>query len=116
MKGVEITPIRVMHFMLPILGYRIGNMAYITDMLTMPETELSKLCNLDVLIVNALRQTKHISHQTLDEALALINKLKPKQAYLTHMSHHMGLHAEVASLLPENVTMAYDGLEIYCSD
>ncbi len=115
-KGVEITPIRVMHFRLPILGYRIGKMAYITDMLTMPETELSKLHGLDVLIVNALRQTKHISHQTLDDALALIDRLRPKHAYLTHMSHHMGLHAEVSDLLPENVTMAYDGLEVHCSD
>ncbi len=115
-EGVEIIPIRVMHYRLPILGYRIGNMAYITDMLTIPEAELPKLENLDVLIVNALRRTRHISHQTLDDALALIERLTPKQAYLTHMSHHMGLHAEVSTLLPENVTMAYDGLEVYLPD
>lgn len=115
-EGVEIIPIRVMHYRLPILGYRIGKMAYITDMLTIGEPELSKLENLDVLIVNALRRTRHISHQTLDDALALIERLTPKQAYLTHMSHHMGLHAEVSSLLPESVTMAYDGLEISLPD
>lgn len=115
-EGIKIIPIRVMHYKLPILGYRIGRMAYITDMLTIPETELFKLEDLDVLIINALRRTKHISHQTLEDALMLINTVNPKHAYLTHMSHHMGLHADVAALLPENVTMAYDGLEIYCPD
>lgn len=115
-EGLKIIPIRVMHYKLPILGYRMGKTAYITDMLTLPEQEAYKLEGLEILIVNALRREKHLSHQTLDDALALIDRFKPKRAYLTHMSHHMGLHADILPLLPENVVMAYDGLEVSCPD
>lgn len=108
----KIEPIRVMHYNLPIFGYRLNNVAYITDMLTISDTELEKLQSLDVLIINALRHTEHISHQTLNDALKIIQKVLPKKAYLIHMSHHMGLHDEVSKLLPENVYFAYDGLEI----
>lgn len=108
--SVVVQPLRVMHYNLPIVGYRIGSMAYITDCLTMPQTTLEQLRELDVLVINALRQTEHISHQTLNDALALIEQLAPQRAYLIHMSHNMGLHAEVSKLLPTHVEFAYDGL------
>ncbi len=108
----KIEPIRVMHYNLPIFGYRIGNVAYITDMLTISDAELDKLKSLDVLIINALRHTEHISHQTLNDALDVIQKVSPRKAYLIHMSHQMGLHDEVSKQLPENVYFAYDGLEL----
>jgi phosphoribosyl 1,2-cyclic phosphate phosphodiesterase len=107
-----VLPIRVMHYNLPIFGYRIGNMAYITDMLTISDEELEKMKSLDLLIINALRHTEHISHQTLESALRIIEKVAPKKAYLIHVSHQMGLHKEVSKLLPSNVFLAYDGLQI----
>lgn len=112
--GLEVLPLRVMHYNLPIVGYRIGSVAYITDCLTMPQETLAQLSGLEVLVVNALRRTEHISHQTLDDALALIERLSPKKAYLIHMSHDMGLHAEVSRLLPPSVEFAYDGLCVEC--
>lgn len=108
--GIEITPLRVMHYNLPIVGYRVGSMAYITDCLTMPDATKEQLRDLDVLVINALRRTQHISHQTLDDALALIRELSPREAYLIHMSHDMGLHAEIEKILPPHVHFAYDGL------
>lgn len=110
--NISIRPLRVMHYNLPIVGFRVGDMAYITDCLTLPDETLESLHNLDVLVLNALRRTPHISHQTLDDALALVERLKPRHAYLTHMSHQMGLHREIDSQLPSNVSFAYDGLEI----
>ena len=110
--GVEITPLRVMHYNLPIVGFKVRNMAYITDCLTMPEETMQQLQNLDLLVLNALRRTPHISHQTLDDALSLIEQLKPRKAFLTHMSHHMGLHRDIVSLIPSNVEFAYDGLSV----
>lgn len=111
---VEIIPIRAYHYKLPILGFRIGNMAYITDMLTLPESEFDKLAGVELLVVNALRKFEHISHQTLDDALRLIERVSPKEAYLIHMSHHMGLQADVSRDLPPNVKFAYDGLVVHC--
>ena len=111
-EEVKILPIRVMHYNLPVFGYRIGNIAYITDMLTISEEELEKIKSLDILIINALRQHEHISHQTLSDALDIIRRVSPRKAYLIHMSHHMGLHDEVSKQLPENVYFAYDGLQI----
>ena len=108
--NVEILPLRVMHYNLPIVGYRFGNMAYITDCLTMPNETLAQLQGLDILIINALRHTEHISHQTLASALSVIEQLAPRQAYLIHMSHDMGLHEDVSKQLPLNVKFAYDGL------
>ncbi len=111
-KGIDIVPIRVFHGKLPIFGYRIGKMAYLTDVLSIPEQEYAKLKNLDVLIINALRMKPHLSHQTLDESLKKIERIQPKHAYLVHMSHHFGLHDNMQRLLPQNVTLAYDNLEI----
>lgn len=99
-----------MHYNLPIVGFRIGRMAYITDCLTMPEETYAQLQDLDLLIINALRHTTHISHQTLSSALSVIERLSPQRAYLIHMSHDMGLHEEVSKQLPDNTHFAYDGL------
>lgn len=112
--GIRIEPIRVMHNSLPILAYRINNFAYLTDIKYIPESELHKLENLDVLVINALRHTEHIAHETLAEALTNIKRIAPKKAYLIHMAHQIGLHEQVQSSLPENVFLTYDGLEIEC--
>ncbi len=110
--GETIIPLRVMHYQLPILGYRIGNLVYITDALTIPEEEYAKMGDVDTLVINALRKTPHLSHQTLDDALRVIERINPRQAYLIHMSHHMGLTAEVEQELPPHVHFAYDGLVV----
>lgn len=111
-KGVKVTPINVMHGKLPIYGYRIGNFAYITDCHTLPEEELDKLRDLDVLIINALRWQPHFSHLSIPEAEALIEKIKPRRAFLTHFCHKAGTHAEMCERLPENIRPAYDGEKI----
>lgn len=108
-NGVRILPIRVMHGKLPILGFRIDNFAYVTDAKTIPESEMWKLEDLDLLILNALRDKPHFSHLNVEEALAIIEEVKPKQTFLTHICHHMGLHADKETTLPEGVGLAYDG-------
>jgi phosphoribosyl 1,2-cyclic phosphate phosphodiesterase len=109
--GIEIIPIRLLHGNLPIVGYRIGPMAYLTDLKTIPEEEYAKLQNLTVLVINALRPQEHIAHETLAEALRNIERIQPQRAYLTHMSHSFGLHHAVQKTLPKNVFIAFDGLE-----
>lgn len=109
---IKVTPIRVMHYRLPILGFRINNFAYLTDVKTIPDSEFEKLEGLDTLVISALRKTEHISHQTLDEALRVSEKINPKRVFFLHMSHEMGLHANIEKELPENVFFAFDGLEI----
>jgi phosphoribosyl 1,2-cyclic phosphate phosphodiesterase len=113
-NGLDIIPIAVMHYKMPVTGFRINNLAYITDANFIENVEKDKLKHLDVLIINALRKEQHISHFSLHEALELINELKPRRAYLTHISHQMGLHSEVSATLPEGVDLAYDGLRIEC--
>ena len=108
----KIIPIHVLHNQLPIFGYRMGNFAYLTDAKTIPATEMEKLKDLDVLVVNALRQNPHHSHFNLTEALEFIEQVSPKRAYLTHISHLLGFHDEVQKQLPENVFLAYDNLKI----
>lgn len=112
-RGEEIIPIRIMHFKLPILGYRIRNFAYLTDVKYVPDEELIKLYGINVLVMSALRKERHISHQTLDEAIALAEKIGAKQTYFTHMSHQIGLHELVNKKLPSSFSFAYDGLEIF---
>jgi len=114
-KDTEIIPINLMHFQLPIFGYRIENFAYLTDVKSIPESEYAKLDNLEVLVIDALRKQEHIAHFTLEDALNAIKRIKPKRAYLTHISHQMGLHEEVQETLPENVFLSYDGLEVEVS-
>ena len=111
--GLEIIPIRLMHGKLPILGYRIGRLAYLTDLKTIPESEFPKLEGVDLLVINALRRdSKHPTHAGLDEALAYIQRIQPKEAYLVHESHKIGLHTEVEKLLPPHVHLAYDNLSV----
>ena len=111
--GKTIIPINVLHNTLPIFGYRIGSFAYITDAKTISNSEIEKLKNLDILVVNALRIESHISHFNLSEALNFIKLVNPKKAYLTHISHHLGFHNIVEKTLPENVEIAYDQLQIF---
>ncbi|MFP9100795.1 MBL fold metallo-hydrolase [Flavobacterium sp. RHBU_24] len=110
--GKVVTPIRVNHGRIEILGYRIGNFAYLTDVKTVSESELEKLVGLKVLVVSALRIDPHDSHMNLDEALAFIAGVKPEKAYLTHISHLLGFHEQVEQSLPKNVFLAYDNLQI----
>jgi len=111
-KGIEVQPIKLMHFRLPVFGYRIGNFAYLTDVKTIPEDEYDKLEGLDILVIDALRIGEHIAHFNLEQALETIKRITPKRAYLIHISHQMGLHEDVQKILPENVFLSYDGLEI----
>lgn len=111
-KGVEVTPLQVMHGRLPILGYRIGRLGFVTDMLTAPKETCRALQGVDTLVVNGLRPYAHGSHQTIDDAVEFSRTLGTRQTYLIHMSHQAGLHAETASQLPPHVHLAYDGLEI----
>ena len=115
-EGIAIMPIEVMHHTLPVLGFRFRNVTYITDANYISTLEKEKIKGSDVLVLNALRNEKHISHFTLMEALALIEELKPRQAFLLHISHQLGLHAEVEKLLPPNVRLAYDGLKLHIED
>lgn len=112
LNGCKFEPIQLWHHRMPVFGFRIGNFAYITDANLIPEEEMLKLKGLKVLVINALRKETHISHFNLEQALEIIGRLQPEQAYLTHISHQLGLHAEEEALLPQSVRLAYDGLKI----
>jgi phosphoribosyl 1,2-cyclic phosphate phosphodiesterase len=112
-RDIHIQPVELLHYKLPVLGFIFNQrLAYITDANYISSPEKNKLKNLDVLIINALRREKHISHFTLQEALDIIQELQPKKAYLTHISHQLGTYKEVSKELPQNVFLAYDGLKI----
>ena len=108
----EIIVLNAKHGNLNINGFRIGKIAYYTDVKYVPESEFKKLFGLDVLVINSLRIEEHYSHYNLKNALELIRKIKPKRAYLTHVSHKLGFHDDVQESLPNNVFLAYDGLQI----
>lgn len=109
----EIVPIEVFHGKLPIKGYRIGKIAYVTDMSSIELCELDKLYGVELLVINALRFSKpHMSHQTVLQALKIINTIKPRTACFTHLMHHIGLHAKIEKCLPDGVMLGYDGLQI----
>ena len=111
--GQQVVPLRVFHGMFPITTYRIGRLGYITDMSYIEPSELDKLKGVDVIVINALRFSKpHKTHQTVLEALAVVDYLKPRETYFTHMMHHIGLHAKIEKCLPQGVHLAYDGLEV----
>ncbi|MBX2871954.1 MAG: MBL fold metallo-hydrolase [Saprospiraceae bacterium] len=112
-EGIPIQPVQFLHGKLFVLGFRIGNLAYLTDMKTISTEEKAKLRNLKTLVINALHYKAHHSHLNLEEALALIEELAPEKAYLTHVSHRMGLYDEVNPTLPAGVELAYDGLVIH---
>lgn len=107
---LDVLPIRMMHYRLPVLGFRIGDFAYLTDANYIREAEKEKLFGVKTLVVNALRRETHISHFTLQEALELVDELSPRSAYLTHISHQMGPVNELKDELPAHVHPAYDGL------
>ena len=114
-KGIPIRPIEVMHGSLPILGFRISDFAYLTDVLTISEEERSKLDGVDTLVLNALHHEPHATHLNLEQALAMISRLNPRRTFLTHMSHRIGLHAEVNRILPSGVALAHDDMHFYCN-
>ncbi len=109
---IEIIPIRCYHHKLPVYGFRIGGLTYITDSNSIEKNELEKIKGTEILIINALRREKHISHFCLSEALQVIQKIQPEKAYLTHLSHNFGKHCEIQKELPANVFVAFDGLKI----
>lgn len=114
--GKSVVPIQVMHYKLPVLGFRMGNFAYITDANYISEKELEKLNGVEVLVLNALRKTEHISHFTLQQATELAQRVGANQTYFTHMSHQIGLHDEVCAELPNGIDLAYDGLTFEVSE
>jgi len=111
-QDIEVIPIQVFHYKLPVLGFRFGDFTYITDANFINDAEKEKIKGSKVLIVNALRREQHISHFTLEEAIALGKELQVPQIYFTHISHQLGLHTEVEKELPSGFHLAYDGLEI----
>lgn len=111
-NGVKVTPVEADHGYLPVHGFRVGDVAYMTDVKTITEAEKKKLLNLDVLVINALREEPHNSHLNVNEALEIVKELQPKRTYFTHISHHLGFHEEVQEKLPEGVFLAYDNLSL----
>jgi phosphoribosyl 1,2-cyclic phosphate phosphodiesterase len=107
--GLEIEPVTVYHGKMPVLGFRFGSFAYVTDCSSIPDESMAKLQNLDILVLDALRYKEHPTHFSVDQALAAINDLQPRQAYLTHIAHELDHHATNAAL-PSHVELAYDGL------
>jgi len=111
-ENIDIQPIEIMHGELPILGFRFGNFTYLTDVKTISPKEKEKIHGTKTLVLSALRQQEHHSHLTLQDALALVEELRPKQTYFIHMSHLLGTHEAINCELPPNVQLAYDGLKI----
>ena len=108
--GIKVTPIEVMHYKLPVTGYRIKDFTYITDAKTIAEASFEKIKGTKILVINALQKQEHISHFTFDEAIDFAKKVGAEQTYFTHMSHNLGLHCEIEKELPVNIKLAYDGL------
>ena len=115
-KGISILPLSVKHYLLDIVGFRIGNLAYITDAKEIPQETITAITGTDTLVINALRPAEHISHLNLSQALDVIRLVRPRIAYLTHISHDMGLYAKVSPGLPDNVRLAVDGETIEIPD
>jgi phosphoribosyl 1,2-cyclic phosphate phosphodiesterase len=111
-NGLNISPLPVMHFKLPVLGFRFHNFSYITDANFIPDETLDKLRGTEILVLNALQRAAHISHFNLEQAIEVAAKVNARQTFLTHISHKLGLHADVTKELPENIGLAYDGLQI----
>ena len=111
-NGVEIIPIRGMHYRLPVLGYRFGDIAYCTDMNLIKEKEFSKLQGLEHFIINCVKRGKHISHYSLEEAIEVAEKVGARHTWITHLSHQLPRHQVLTEELPENIAPAYDGLKL----
>lgn len=110
--GFNVVPLPINHYLMDILGFKIGNLAYITDAKVIPTETIEAIRGIDTLVVNALRPKEHISHMNLTDALNVINVVKPRQAWLVHICHDMGLYAERNPSLPDGVNLAYDNLTI----
>lgn len=110
--GKKVIPIEAMHDKLPVLGFRVEDFTYLTDVKTISDEEIEKVKGTKVLVVNALREEPHYSHFNVTEALEFVEKIKPEKTYFTHISHIMGFHEEVEKKLPKNVHLAYDTLKI----
>ncbi len=113
---IELLPVRAYHYRLPIFGFRIGEMAYITDANRLPDESKDKIRGVRCLVINALRKEKHISHFCLGEAIELSGELSAQSTYITHIGHSMGIHEEVCRDLPAGIALAYDGLTFECND
>lgn len=111
-EGIPVIPIEVMHYKLPIMGYRIGDFTYITDAKTVADAEKEKIKGSKILVINALQKDPHISHFTLDEAIAFAQEMGAQHTYLTHISHRLGTYDEVSAELPPGIHLAYDGLKL----
>ncbi|MDP6908937.1 MAG: MBL fold metallo-hydrolase, partial [Flavobacteriales bacterium] len=111
-EGMKVIPIKVKHAGMPVLGFRFGDLAYITDAKQIEDEELEKVKECKVVVLNALRKTEHHSHLNLEQALRLMEIIKPQQGYFTHISHLLGKHHEVEKELPSNIHLAYDGLVV----
>ena len=109
---IPVIPIQVWHLKMPVMGFRFGSFTYITDANRIEESEKNKIRGSEILVLNALRRQKHISHFSLGEAIDLVEELQIPEAYFTHLSHQMGLHAEIESELPEQIHLAWDGLSL----
>ncbi len=109
--ATEVLPVRVMHGKLPILGYRIGRLGYVTDMSVMPDESYEQLKGVEVLVINALRPQRHPTHQSISDALVAAGRIGARETYFIHMCHHVGLHSVISGQLPPHVHFAYDGLE-----
>lgn len=111
-NGIDIIPLHVLHLRLPVMGFRIGDFSYITDAKFIPEETMQRLKGTKTLVLNALQKEEHISHFNLKEAIEMVERIKPHRAYFTHISHKLGLHGKVSDELPENISLAYDGLQL----
>ena len=109
---IPIVPVLVWHLKMPVMGFRFGKFTYITDANKIDESEKEKIRGSETMVLNALRKQKHISHFTLEEAIDMVKELKVPKAYFTHISHQLGLHAEIEAGLPDGIHLAYDGLEL----
>ena len=111
-NNISITPIKALHHKLPVHGFRIKDFVYLTDISEISQEEKKKILNADIIVLDSLRKEPHLSHLCLQQSIDLIKEVNPKRAYLIHISHLMGLHDEVNSEIPSNISLAYDGLKI----
>lgn len=111
-KGMPVTPIQVYHYKMPVLGFRVGDFSYITDANRIPNEEKEKIKGSKVVVLNALRKSEHISHFSLEQAIDLAKELGAEKTYFIHMSHQMGLHADIEKELPEGMYFSFDGLQV----
>lgn len=111
-NGIEIIPVRAIHYRLPVLGFRFGRLGYLTDANYISPESIEKFKGVDIFVISCIRREKHLSHFSMDEALEVCRKVGARHCFLTHMSHQLATHSELSGLLPEGVEPAYDGLSL----